>query len=122
MWSTRLDFHCRVEFTVGVSLFVAAPPLSVDNVVQALKAISAKWQHVGDCLDIPNAVQQHIKSEHFTHVECLRALVRCWLLRDPLASWRRLIHGLERRSYNSSDFVGVSDEIRAYAEELPGQQ
>ena len=122
VWPTRLDFHCHVGFIVGVSLFVAAPPLSVDNVVQALKALSALWRDVGDWLYIPKAAQQHIESEYSTDVECLRALVRCWLLRDPLASWRRLIHQLDLGSDFLLDFAGVADGVRAYAEELPGQQ
>ncbi len=107
---------------MGVSLFVAAPPLSVDNVLKALKDLSARWQHVGDQLSIPSAVQQRIRSEHSTDVGRLRALVRYWLLRDPLASWRRIIMQLDRRSNLSPTFSRVADSIRVYAEEQPGQQ
>ena len=103
---------------MGVSLFVVAPPLSVDNVVQALKAISAEWRQVGYRLYIPDVVQQCIESEHSTDMERLHALVHWWLLRDPLTSWRRLIHRLD----NDHDYTGVADSFRAYAEELPGEQ
>ena len=50
------------------------------------------------------------------------AAVRYWLLRDPLASWRRLI---ERLDY-WADVIGygryndIADRIRHYAEELTG--
>ena len=106
-----------------MSLFVVAPPLSVDNVLKTLKTLSTKWRDMGrNCLYIPEAVLQCIESEHSTDVGCLRALVRYWLLRDPLASWRRIIMQLDSMSHLYHDFTRVADGIRAYAEEQPGQQ
>ena len=46
----------------------------------------------------------------------VRAAVREWLLRDPLASWRRVINQL----YLSSIEAERADSILHYAEELTG--
>ena len=45
----------------------------------------------------------------------MRAAVREWLLRDPLASWRRLIDQL----YDNNE-AERADSILHYAEELTG--
>ena len=105
-------------FTVGVSLFAVAPPLSIDNVVSALKSETEKWRDVGWWLCIPDAAMDVIKSECSTPSQCLRAVIRYWLLKDPLASWRRLIWLLDEQK----DFHGVTDRIRCNAEQQSGQQ
>ena len=43
------------------------------------------------------------------------AVVRYWLLRDPLASWRRIIYLMDQ--WGASD---IADRIRHHAEELIG--
>ena len=103
-----------------LSLFVVAPPLSVDSVMAVLGGVAHKWKHVGKWLSIPDATLSYIDGECKDDLECLRRVVRYWLLKDPLASWRRLIYEL---SYHNDYLVyNVADAIKEYAEKLTGQQ
>ena len=110
--------HHISVFTVGVLLFAVAPPLSIDNVVNALKSLTEEWRYVGVRLCIPTAALDVVKSECSTPSQCLRAVIRYWLLKDPLASWRRLIWLLDR----DEGFHGVTDRIRCNAKQQSGQQ
>ena len=105
-------------FTVGVLLFVVAPPLSIDNIICALKSLIEEWRRVGACLHIPDTAIYIMGCECSTPSQCLRAVIRYWLLKDPLASWKRLIYQLD----GEKDFHGVTDRIRCNAEQLSGQQ
>ena len=44
--------------------------------------------------------------------------MREWLLRDPLASWRRLVDQLYDEGFN--EYQSEADSILHYAEELTG--
>ena len=110
--------YCISVFTVGVSLFAVAPPLSIDNVVSALKSLTEEWRRVGRELYITSTAMDVMESECSTPSQCLRAVIRYWLLKDPLASWRRLIWLLDEQK----DFHGVTDRIRCNAEQQSGQQ
>ena len=78
-------------------------------------------------LYIPDSKLDAIKSEFSTYKERLRALIQYWLLRDPYASWRRLIIRLDNISYYSSAAAtlaaaaAAANSIRNYAEKLTGQ-
>ena len=104
---------------MGVPLFVVAPPLSVDNVMKTLESLTEQWDTVGGCLHIPSAVRQRVRSECSNDTECLRRVIRYWLLRDPFASWRRLLRQLD--CANDDEFRKVADSIRSYVERLDGQ-
>ena len=94
-------------------LFVA-PPLSVKNVVAVLNTLP--WWDVGKYyLEVPESKLNAIKDECDTDEERLVAIVRYWLLNDPNASWRKLIHQLDQDG--NSD---IADRIRKYAEKLTG--
>ncbi len=80
---------------MGVSLFVAAPPLSLHKVLNFLDSLSQRWRHVGQLLSIPDALVKHVESEWANNVQRLRSLIHYWLQNDPLASWRRLISHLD---------------------------
>ena len=73
-------------------------------------------------LGIPARKLDEIKADHHSTDEQEVAVVRYWLLRDPLASWRRIIYQLDVWA----GFVGyrhysdIADRIRHYAEELTG--
>ena len=102
-----------------LSLFVVAPPLSVDSVMAVLGGVAHKWMDVGVWLYIPHATLSYIDKECKDDLECLRRVVRYWLLKDPLASWRQLIY--ELYFSNDNDLVDVADTIKEYAEKLTGQ-
>ena len=94
-------------------LFVA-PPLSVKNVVAVINMLP--WWNVGEYhLRVPRSKLDAINAECDTDEERLVAIVRYWLLNDPNASWRKLIHQFDQ--YGNSD---TADRIRKYAEKLTG--
>ena len=75
-------------------------------------------------LGIPSKKLDEIKADHHSTDEQEVAVVRYWLLRDPLASWRRIIYQLD--DWASLPVLGydhysdIADRIRHYAEELTG--
>ena len=73
-------------------------------------------------LGIPSAKLGELKAAHHSTDQQETAVVRYWLLRDPLASWRRIIEQLDRRANNTDDdqYSDIADRIRHYAEELTG--
>ena len=99
--------------------YFLAPPLSVDGVTTVLEGIAAKWKAIGILLCVPFATLDFISTEGGSNMERLRAVVRYWLLRDPLASWRRLMWELD--CSQDCDIRAVADSIRTYAEKLIGQ-
>lgn len=106
---------------MNVLCLAAAPPLSVDKVVSVLESFTHKWRYVGEgLLQIPDKALKVIESEQSSDAERLRAAVRYWLLRDPLASWRKLIHMLDFE--NNDACRAVTKNIRSYAEKQRGQK
>ena len=99
-----------------------APPLSVENVMAVLEALP--WRRVGDELYVPYS---KLASENSTDRQRLAAVIRYWILRDPYASWRRLIHTLDSYVsyiFNDDDnnkWRDVADRIRKYAEKQTGE-
>ena len=63
-----------------------------------------------------------LQSAHHSTDEQEAAVVRYWLLRDPLASWRRIIHQLDDWAsyYGFFHYSDIADRVRHYAEELTG--
>ena len=108
-----------------VLVFVVAPPLSVDSVMAVLGSVAHKWRNIGDKLHIPDATLSYIGGECKDDLESLKRVVRYWLLRDPSASWRRLIcglYGIYGLYYtHDNDLVNLADTIKEYAEKLTGQ-
>ena len=66
-------------------------------------------------LILPSSKCDEIETQCPTNEERVAAAVREWLLRDPLASWRRIIDQLY--IYGELD---RADSILHYAEELTG--
>ena len=66
-------------------------------------------------LDLPRSKHTEIQRQFSSREERISAGVREWLLRDPLASWRRLIDRLY--AMNEED---RADSILHYSEELTG--
>ena len=93
----------------------------MENVVAVLEGLTL--ESVGLMLIIPGTKLAAIKGEFSTEKERLRAVVMYWLLRDPLASWRRLILQLDHYSsyYQYSRLRALANSIRNYAEKLRGK-
>ena len=73
-------------------------------------------------LGIPAAQLAELQSAHHSTDEQEAAVVRYWLLRDPLASWREIIRQLDVWAFYSDygHYSDIADRIRHYAEELTG--
>lgn len=91
--------------------------------MSTLKSLTHAWRDIGDRrLDIPEKVLDGFESEYSSDAERFKAAIRYWLLRDPLASWRKLIFELDCEDIDDGgDFREVADNIRSYAEKQPGQ-
>ena len=87
--------------------------LTVDNVRKALHGIH--WREVGVMLFIPYSKFSEIEGEYHSDEEREVAVIRYWILRDPYASWRRII---ERLEWNNKYDHAV--RIHHYSEELTG--
>ena len=73
-------------------------------------------------LGILSGKLDEIKADHHSTDEQEVAAVRYWLLRDPLASWRRIIYQLDFWADDTGygHYSDIADRIRHYAEELTG--
>ena len=87
--------------------------LTVDNVRKALHGIH--WNVVGGMLLIPDSKLREIEGEYHSDEEREVAVIRYWILRDPFASWRRIIGQLEVRKKHDHAI-----RIHHYSEELTG--
>ena len=87
--------------------------LTVNNIIEAIQGLD--WRKFGRTLYIPDSKLDEISQEYVTDKQRETAVVRYWLLRDPLASWRRIIHELYL-----DDEEEQADRIHHYAEELTG--
>ena len=102
-----------------------ATALTVQNIVQELRGVDLfKLDIWGKktILGIPSAQLAELQSAHHSTDEQEAAVVRYWLLRDPLASWRKIILQLDDwAGYMDDDhYSNIADRIRHYAEELTG--
>lgn len=75
---------------------------------------SMDGSELGKCLRCPRIFKK-FADEYDTDEQRKTALIGYWLLRDPIASWRRLICELDR-----NDRLDLADKIRHYAEEPTG--
>ena len=72
-------------------------------------------------LGIPRAQLAELQSAHHSTNEQEAGVVRYWLLRDPLASWRRIVCQLDYwAGLGYGHYSDIADRIRHYAEELTG--
>ena len=99
--------------------------LTVHNIVQELRGVDVfdldPWSDE-TILGIPAAQLAELQSSHHSTDEQEAAVVRYWLLRYPLASWRRIIHQLDvwANDPDYDHYSDIADRIRHYAEELTG--
>jgi hypothetical protein len=85
--------------------------LTVDNVRKALNGIH--WRDVGEMLWIPDSKLSEIEGEYRSDEEREVAVIRYWILRDPFASWRRIIERLEvlRKHDHAVTLYHYSEEL-----------
>ena len=90
--------------------------LIISNITTALAGIP--WRDIGRrILGLPESKCEEISSQCLTDEERVGALVREWMLRDPLASWRRICDQIYNTIY--IDDV-IANRILHYAEKLTG--
>ena len=79
-------------------------------------------KHEETVLGIPPVKLAELKSAHHSTAQQEVAVVRYWLLRDPLASWRKIIYQLDVWAGwpHYGHYSNIADKIRHYAEELTG--
>ena len=89
--------------------------LTVDNIRKVLHGIH--WRKVGEMQFIPNFKLSEIEGEYSSDEEREVAVIRYmyWILRDPFASWRRIIERLEVRGRHDHAIT-----LDPYSEELTG--
>ena len=94
--------------------------LTVQNIIEGLRGVDLFNVVGGNIFDIPSAKLDELKAAHHSTDQQEAAVVRYWLLRDPLASWRKIIHQLDERADYSGcgHYSDIADRIRHYAEEL----
>ena len=88
-----------------------ATALTVDSIITVLRGIG--WSRI--CryiLNLPDSKCDETRKQFSNNEDRVRAGVKEWMLRDPVTSWRRLIHQL----YDYSE----AGHIVHYAEELTG--
>ena len=108
-------------------MFVVGPPLTVNNVIDALGDLASHWRDIRWSLGIPNTVLDAIEADHPTSRDCFRASLRFYLYRCPFASWRDIIVTLDHMCGDSDyedyrdDLKRVHANIKLYAEKLTGQ-
>ena len=86
--------------------------------MEVLEGLAERWRDVGERLSIPKASLEIIASDGDSDLERLRGVIRYWLMRDPYASWRRLIWRFHWSLYK--DFRQLANSIIKYAEKLTG--
>ena len=83
-----------------------------------LEGVAGKWRDVGELLYVPATAMDVIASESTSDVQCLRGTVIYWLIHDPLASWKRLIHRFDVS--DDDNLEKLADNCRRFAEKVSG--
>ena len=74
-----------------------------------------------DILHIPLSKRQEIEQESSSDDQQSIIAIKWWLLTDPLASWRGIVHALyDMFGCVDLNLDTVGDRIRHYTEELTG--
>ena len=105
LWCTCKSLSCYI-ILLNAALTVA----NIRRVVQGLE-----WRWLGEVLRIPASILDELSKEHTTDDQREAAVIRYWLLHDPLASWRRLIDQLHWQYHDDH-----ANRISHFAEELTG--
>ena len=125
---TLTQFTCRQSILMWFMtwLFCSscnAIALTVQNIVQQLRGVDLfEIKYDKSLLAIPPSKLRELKYAYGSTDQQEAAVVRYWLLRDPLASWREIIRQLDFWASNTDygHYSDIADRIRHYAEELTG--
>ena len=103
-----------------VFMCAAGVPLTPSNVMRALRELEeGKWWEggLGYFLRIPQSKMTEIKQNFPNTMDQKKQFIYYWMQKDPLATWRRLIHALDMMRETK-----LADSIRSNAEPLTGIQ
>ena len=93
----------------------AAPALTVENIVSALKGIERRWNEFGVRLCVPKETRSGIWRHHSTDGDRLRQIIVYVLSLHPSASWRMIINALHWMKEDQ-----LAESIQEYAEPMTG--
>ena len=101
--------QCVLMCTSGVAV-------TPSNVLRAVREVEKWWEEgLRYCLYIPESKEEEIRQNFPDEMDQKKQSMTYWINTDPLASWRRLIHRLDRTRKTK-----VADSIRSNAEPLTG--
>ena len=102
---------------LALSLPYPAPPLTFDNVLEAVKTVR-DWRDLGSWLGLDSSKLDAIQRQHISDEACLKAVVESFLLREGVyqPSWRRLIHALYKAEESH-----LAEKIKTNAEPHQGE-
>ena len=94
-----------------------APPLTLENVFEAVKKAVKRWRRLGSLLGLESKVGD-IKHQHDSDEARLKAVIEAFLLGEGLyqPSWRRVIDALHWAGESQ-----VAHDIESYAEAVRGE-
>ena len=99
-----------------VFMCAAGVTLTPSNVMRVMKEV--EWWGIGGLgsyLYIPRSKEEEIRQNFLHEMDQIKQAISYWINTDPLASWRRLITGLDWMSE-----IKLADSIRSNAEPLTG--
>ena len=94
-----------------------APPLTLENVFEAVKrAVKRSWE-LGAYLGLNTSKLEDIRRQHDSDEARLKAVIEAFLLGEgDQPSWRRVIHALHKAEESQ-----VAHDIESYAEAVQGE-
>ena len=112
--SFPLVYSSSLSFVVIV--VYPAPPLTLDNVLAAIKGVT-NWRKLGNEM-VDDSILDDIQEQHDSDEACLKALVEAFILGecDFQPSWRRVIHALLK-----ADEIYLAEMIKINAEPQQGE-
>ena len=99
---------CAVISAVGMTF-------TTMNVLRAVREVE-DTDLLGEYLGVPKSKRKEIRSQFSSVVEQRKALINYFIENDPEASWRSVIHALDRMRQKE-----IADDIRHLAEPVPGR-
>ena len=103
-----IDCTCAVLFAVDMTF-------STMNVLKAVQEVE-NTDRLGSYLNIPDSKRQEISIHFSSEPQQKKQLIKYWMERDPLASWRTLIVSLDGMREKKA-----ADAIRHLAEPVTGR-
>ena len=95
-----------------------APPLTLENVFEAVKRAVKSWRRLGSWLGLDTSKVYDIERQHDSDEARLKAVIEAFLLGEGLyqPSWKRAIYALHWVEESQ-----VAHDIESYAEAVQGE-